>query len=276
MIISAFTKLNLIALASSRVAAHLELSSDEFAEYHQKIARNAEALSHCLHSLEIRDLNVHVVVHRDTTLHQLREARGIDVQIADYKRDKPALTKWNGKNHQHPDGQSPDPQGLFGFQWSKDHSLFHAACALSPGAIYGPFWLEGQPERQNIVAWQKGIKMRLALQIIDVSTCKPLQGARVDVWHANARGDYSTTNTSYLRGWQPSSVYGTVDFDSIFPGRYFERAAHAHVAVRPYNQKRVVHSGQLYFDERIRNIVDVSQLLTIPTLYHLDTRQVSP
>jgi protocatechuate 3,4-dioxygenase beta subunit len=100
--------------------------------------------------------------------------------------------------------------------------------------------------------------MRLALQVVDVESCKPLEGARVDVWQANALGVYSATDTSWLRGWQPTSNWGTADFDTIFPGNYAGRNVHTHAAVRPKVDSRFVHTGQIFFDEWPRQQIIVS------------------
>ena len=171
-------------------------------------------------------------------------------------RDKLALDKWIKVNHEH-SGQSRDPQDIFHFHWTEKPSPNPAGCILTPESIYGPYWIDGQLRRQDIRVGQQGIYLRLAMQVIDLNTCKPLQDARVDTWHANAMGEYSTTNTSFLRGWQPTSPYGTVDFDTIFPGHYPGRASHIHVVVRPNNQEHVVHTGMLYFDEWVRQWVEV-------------------
>lgn len=48
--------------------------------------------------------------------------------------------------------------------------------------MYGPYWAEGHLERQDIRAGEKGLYMRLAMQVIDVQTCMPVHGARVGVW----------------------------------------------------------------------------------------------
>jgi protocatechuate 3,4-dioxygenase beta subunit len=95
------------------------------------------------------------------------------------------------------------------------------------------------------------------MQVIDINTCMPLHGARVDIWHANATGDYDSNRNGFLRGWQPTSPHGTVDFDTNFPGHYSYRASHIHVVVRIPNQQRVAHVGQIYFDQWLRDQLEV-------------------
>lgn len=97
--------------------------------------------------------------------------------------DEAALKKWAKVDHKHPDGQSRDPQDLWHFKWNEPVHGFPSACALVPQQIYGPFWKDEQPRRQDIRAGQRGIYMRLALQVIDVNTCMPVHSAKVDTWH---------------------------------------------------------------------------------------------
>jgi len=86
------------------------------------------------------------------------------------------------------------------------------------------------------------------MQVIDIKTCLPMQGAQVDIWHANAAGDYSLVMGGYLRGWQRTSAQGTVDFDTNFPGHYYGRTTHLHLTVRVPGSRRYVNAGQIYFD----------------------------
>jgi protocatechuate 3,4-dioxygenase beta subunit len=71
-------------------------------------------------------------------------------------------------------------------------------------------------------------------------------------------GEYSREAGGYLRGWQLTDRYGAVDFDTNFHGHYTDRASHIHVVVRAVNEKRVIHFGQIYFDQKIRDDVEVS------------------
>jgi protocatechuate 3,4-dioxygenase beta subunit len=173
------------------------------------------------------------------------------------KRSYASAKKWNAINHESKPGHTRDPQYLFNFRWNEDPTYNSTGCALTPFSNYGPYWHEGQPQRQDIRAGQKGIYLRLSLQIIDISRCKPLHGAQVDVWQATTMGDYSPKADGYLRGWQPTSRHGTVDSDTNFPGHYKDRASHIHVVVRALHEKRVVNFGQIYFDQKLRDEVEV-------------------
>lgn len=87
---------------------------------------------------------------------------------------------------------------------------------------------------------------------------------------ANAMGDYSDKAGDYLRGWQPSSSHGTVSFDTIFPGRYHDRASHIHVAVRAIHEKREANVGMIYFDQCLRDVVEVSTQYLYPEVVQMN------
>jgi protocatechuate 3,4-dioxygenase beta subunit len=71
-----------------------------------------------------------------------------------------------------------------------------------------------------------------------VSTCAPLAGRAVYLWHCDKLGRYSlyssgATNQNYLRGTQEADASGRVSFVSIFPGCYAGRWPHIHFEVYP-------------------------------------------
>ncbi|KAH7120024.1 Intradiol ring-cleavage dioxygenase [Dendryphion nanum] len=246
------------AIAVVSVVAHPALSEPEMVQYQQDVKRTTEAIGRCL---EInQDLAARGLDQRDAALRHVRKARGINVDAdliaRNTKPNKAAFLKWEGVDHEHHSGQSQDPQDLYDFRWGDTPKRKPSGCSTAAESIYGPYWADGQPRRQDIIEGNDGIYMRLALQVIDVNTCLPMQNARVDAWQANAHGNYDPKVTGFLRGWQPSSYQGTVDFDSIFPGHYGGRATHIHVVVRPDQQRHVAHVGMLYFDQQLRDAVE--------------------
>ncbi|KAF2022935.1 aromatic compound dioxygenase [Setomelanomma holmii] len=238
--------------------AHLDLSPEELDGYHANIKRDSKALSQCLQSPGMQDHNAHMLAHRDNTLRRLRKVRGLGLDDGLLKRNNNVRNKWAAINHEQAPGHSRDPQDLFDFRWGDQPKYNNTGCALTPASTEGPFWHYFATERQDIRAGQRGIYLRLAMQVIYVATCKPLHGARIDVWKANAMGQYSDNADGYLRGWQPTSYQGTVDFDTNFPGHYPGRASHIHVIVRAVNERRVVSFGMIYFDQNIRNAVEAT------------------
>jgi protocatechuate 3,4-dioxygenase beta subunit len=83
-----------------------------------------------------------------------------------------------------------------------------------------------------------GVPLNIALTIVSASTCTPLAGAAVYIWHCDREGRYSlytqgVTNQNYLRGVQEADANGRVTFQSIYPGCYAGRWPHIHFEVYP-------------------------------------------
>jgi protocatechuate 3,4-dioxygenase beta subunit len=83
-----------------------------------------------------------------------------------------------------------------------------------------------------------GISLTIALSIVSVSTCEPLAGRAVYIWHCDRLGRYSlysagATDQNYLRGVQEADSSGIVTFTSIFPACYSGRWPHIHFEVYP-------------------------------------------
>jgi protocatechuate 3,4-dioxygenase beta subunit len=83
-----------------------------------------------------------------------------------------------------------------------------------------------------------GIPLTIALTIVSKSTCAPLGGNAVYLWHCDRPGRYSlytagATNQNFLRGVQAADANGQVTFTSIFPGCYAGRWPHIHFEVYP-------------------------------------------
>jgi protocatechuate 3,4-dioxygenase beta subunit len=83
-----------------------------------------------------------------------------------------------------------------------------------------------------------GIPLTIALTIVSKSTCAPLGGHAVYLWHCDRPGRYSlytagVTNQNFLRGVQAADANGQVTFTSIFPGCYAGRWPHIHFEVYP-------------------------------------------
>ena len=83
-----------------------------------------------------------------------------------------------------------------------------------------------------------GVQLSIALTIVSASTCEPLAGRAVYIWHCDRLGRYSlynsgVTNQNYLRGVQEADAAGRVVFTSIFPGCYAGRWPHIHFEVYP-------------------------------------------
>jgi protocatechuate 3,4-dioxygenase beta subunit len=131
------------------------------------------------------------------------------------------------------------------------------ACRLTPEQTEGPFYVKTDLVRSDITDGQAGTPLRLDLLVED-ATCAALPDATVDIWHADAKGNYSDVGanagkTTFMRGTQVSGPDGRVVFRTVYPGWYAGRATHIHVKV--HTGGRVVHTGQLYFDEALNDAV---------------------
>ena len=130
------------------------------------------------------------------------------------------------------------------------------SCVLAPEQTEGPYYLDDRKIRRDIIDGKAGVPLALRLTVVDASTCRPLEGAAVDVWHCDAAGVYSGVqgNTrSFLRGIQRTSAKGLALFDTIYPGWYPGRTVHVHVKVSLGSN--VVHTGQLYFPDSVTDAV---------------------
>ena len=113
--------------------------------------------------------------------------------------------------------------------------------SASPAVTEGPYYKAGDFVRSDITEGQAGLPMTLTLTVVDTN-CQPVPNARVDIWHANAQGQYSGVtdpkegcadcgDKTFLRGTQTTNAQGQVTFQTIFPGWYPGRTVHIHVKI---------------------------------------------
>jgi protocatechuate 3,4-dioxygenase beta subunit len=145
-----------------------------------------------------------------------------------------------------------------------------ATCVLTPEVTEGPYWIDTKLTRRDIREGKAGLPLVLAITVVNAKTCKPIKNADVELWHCDAQGNYSgfdsgsgggaaggpgggggpQTSTRYLRGHQRSNAAGVATFLTVFPGWYPGRTPHIHMKAH-IGQDRVVHTGQLFFNEAI-------------------------
>jgi protocatechuate 3,4-dioxygenase beta subunit len=147
-----------------------------------------------------------------------------------------------------------------------------ATCVLTPEVTEGPYWIDNKLTRYDVREGRPGLPLVLQFTIVNAKTCKPINGANVEIWHADASGEYSgfdggssgggpgggsgpQTKTRYLRGHQRSDALGKASFLTIFPGWYQGRMPHIHLKVHVGSADRVVHTGQVFFSEAIQSSV---------------------
>ena len=82
-------------------------------------------------------------------------------------------------------------------------------CRLAAEQEEGPYYVEDELVRSNIVEGKPGVPLSLRLVVLDARTCKPLQNAAVDIWHCDAEGIYSGyTQQSRMQGGPPGGPDG--------------------------------------------------------------------
>ena len=134
----------------------------------------------------------------------------------------------------------------------------------TPEQTEGPFYTPNTPRRSNLaIAGVSGAPLLLTGEVVD-TRCRPIGGALLDFWQADARGEYDNEGFR-LRGHQFADGRGRFGLRTIVPGLYPGRTRHIHVKVqRPHGQ---VLTTQLYFPGEPRNrsdgIFDAALLMDI-------------
>jgi protocatechuate 3,4-dioxygenase beta subunit len=130
----------------------------------------------------------------------------------------------------------------------------------------GPYHLDAQPERRDIVEDCEGVPLQLGIRLAG-NDGTPVQDATVEIWQCDALGRYSgfpppndsvavtassaprgeyLPDRSFLRGRQRSDAAGMVEFHTIHPGWYPGRTVHIHVMVHVGD---TTLTSQLYFPD---------------------------
>jgi protocatechuate 3,4-dioxygenase beta subunit len=98
----------------------------------------------------------------------------------------------------------------------------------------------------------RGIPLLLTGDVVDTN-CRPIRGALLDFWQADAKGRYDNDGFR-LRGHQFADGSGRYALRTIVPGLYPGRTRHIHVKVqRPHGK---ILTTQLYFPGEPRNRTD--------------------
>src|SRR5919109_49004 len=131
-------------------------------------------------------------------------------------------------------------------------------CVLTPEQTEGPYYIPDERVRHDITEGRPGVPLALRTTVVDASSCRPIARAAVDVWHADASGVYSgfgegAGNRTFMRGIQRTNAKGIAVFQTVYPGWYTGRTVHIHVKV--HVRGNVVHTGQLYFPDRVTDAI---------------------
>jgi hypothetical protein len=214
-----------LLVSSATVLAHPGHNvAEEAAERAEFFKRNPRTLRSCEKKLKARGHDQANVLRRQALAKDIRAKRGLSAKSVIHRRDFAAY------NFTH---FVDDPSLTIGVD---ETMLFadNSSCTLQGEVTQGPYYVNGELIRQNIVDGQEGIPMTLDVQLIDTSTCEPVSTVYMDLWHCNSTGVYSgvvangngnsndTTNinNTAFRGIQQTNSNGIVQFETLFPGHY--------------------------------------------------------
>lgn len=154
------------------------------------------------------------------------------------------------------------------------------SCIVAPEEVEGPYPYPGgeinNPLNRSDVrlisgtTLKQGVQLGLTFTVVNTNnSCALVSGARVDIWHCDARGYYSgyanqsgvdgTQNyvgQTWLRGYQTSGTDGKAVFTTVYPGWYGGRATHIHYEV--FINGVLKKTGQVTFLESISDAVHVT------------------
>lgn len=117
----------------------------------------------------------------------------------------------------------------------------------------GPYFKPQSPERSDLREPRARGEPALLTGLVLTRGCKPVAKALIELWHADAAGDYDNTGFRY-RGHVFTDEAGRFQFRTIVPARYPGRTRHYHVKVQAPN--RPVLTTQLYFPDEPANARD--------------------
>ncbi|KAF2719005.1 extracellular dioxygenase [Polychaeton citri CBS 116435] len=246
-------------------------AKQEAAERYAFMKRNPASVRSCASNLSRRGHVAQSLVRRQQFAESARAKQGLP---GISRRD---FAEYNVSHASDKDFTFGDDE----LDFFKDNST----CILQPEVTQGPYYVDGELIRSNIVEDQEGVPVYLEVQLIDTSSCEPVPAVFMDMWHCNSTGVYSgvsasgngndedTTNidNTFLRGIQQTDINGVAQFETVFPGHYTGRASHIHILAHAANETTVrtngtllggnftthaVHVGQLFFDQDLISQVE--------------------
>jgi len=117
----------------------------------------------------------------------------------------------------------------------------------------GPFFKPKSPERSELrEPGASGRRFELS-GFVRTRACRPVQGALVDLWHADEKGEYDNVGFRY-RGHVFTGPDGAFRFRTILPALYPGRTRHYHVKVQAPGSRLL--TTQLYFPNEAANLRD--------------------
>ena len=181
--------------------------------------------------------------------------------------------------------------------------------AVTPTMTEGPYWIDEMLRRFDVRnntatasasagAVQAGVPLALKINVLDAASGGAINGAHVDIWHANAYGLYSdeggqpggssTSGQNFLRGYQVTGVDagalaapvdGQVNFKTIWPG-WYSGPRDPHPRTRPHLRRQLgrdeLHDPDLLLRRRQRHACSPAPPRTTPARRRPTRRPTRP
>lgn len=137
-------------------------------------------------------------------------------------------------------------------------------CMLQTEVTEGPYYIDPDLIRADITEGLPGIALDMVMQVVSAD-CTPIENARVDLWHCDAKGNYSgfaaqgsdtvidTSSQKFLRGTLFTDASGLVTFNSIYPGWYRGRTTHLHYKV--FLDETTVLTSQIFLPDALSQYI---------------------
>ncbi|KAI5114608.1 hypothetical protein M0805_009719, partial [Coniferiporia weirii] len=84
-------------------------------------------------------------------------------------------------------------------------------CVTAPEIEEGPYYVNNELVRQDLVEDQKGVPVRLDIGVVDSATCEPVPNAFIEIWSCNATGFYGAFESNVLGDLPPLPPPGSPD-----------------------------------------------------------------
>ncbi len=132
--------------------------------------------------------------------------------------------------------------------------IVRAACVATQRDALGPFYVKDAPSQSDLCS-AVGDNERLTIsgRILGTPDCRSLGGALIEIWQANAKGEYSQVSRNQkddpnclLRAALKAGADGRYTFRTVLPGEYPGRPRHIHYRVSMNGYRTLV--TQLYFN----------------------------
>lgn len=197
---------------------------EEAAERAEFVKRSPNSVRSCAPQLARRGISKAALARRQEVAQKARVKRGLNTPLV--RRDTAA---YNFTHESTKDVSYGDDETLL----FEDNS----SCVLQPEVTQGPYYVDGELVRSNVVDGQEGVPLYLDIQLVDTSSCEPVPAVFMDMWHCNATGVYSGVSASgngdsddltnldatFLRGIVQTDSNGVAQYETIFPGHYTGR-----------------------------------------------------